>query len=184
MLLNAARLASRIDAEGNLLRLQEQDRAIWDQSMIARGMYHLTQSATGAEMSEYHLQAGIAACHCAAKNYGATDWRRILELYDRLIQSDASPVIALNRAVALAEVHGAEAGIEAVGKIANSRSLQSYYLFHAVLGEFELRLRQFDAAAGHFGNALRLASMKSERAFLEQRLKDCEERRGGKGSEK
>jgi RNA polymerase sigma-70 factor (ECF subfamily) len=97
---------------------------------------------------------------------------------------DASPVVALNRAVALAEVHGPEAGIAAVGAIANARTLQGYYLFHAVLGEFELRLRHFDAAVGHFGNALRLASMKSERIFLEERLKNCEEKRAGTGSQK
>jgi len=175
MLFNAARLPSRVDAEGNLLRLREQDRALWSQPMIARGMFHLAQSATGAEVSEYHWQAGIAACHCAAEDYAATDWQRILDLYDHLIESDHSPVVALNRAVALAEVQGPQAGIEAVGKIGNVRALKNYYLFHAVLGEFELRLRHFDAAADHFRDALRLASIKSERAFLEKMLKDCEE---------
>ncbi len=101
-----------MDDEGNLLRLREQDRTRWNQPMIARGMFHLAQSAAGDEISEYHLQAGIAACHCAAKDYASTDWRQILSLYDRLLEFDDSPVVALNRAVALAEVRGPQAGIE------------------------------------------------------------------------
>ena len=84
MLLNGARLPARVDAEGNILRLEEQNRSQWDQSMIARGFYHLMQSTAGDEVSEYHLQAAIAACHCAAQDYESTDWPHILSLYDRL----------------------------------------------------------------------------------------------------
>ena len=83
MLLNASRIPTRVDSEGNLLRLKEQDRTQWDQPTIARGMLHFAQSAAGEELSEYHLQAGIAACHCTAKDYESTDWRQILSLYDR-----------------------------------------------------------------------------------------------------
>src|SRR5206468_4218827 len=97
MLLNAGRFPARVDGEGNLLRLQEQERTRWDQKMIARGMFHFAQSAEGEELSEYHLQAGIAASHCAAKDYESTDWPQILLLYDRLVQFDPSPVVALNR---------------------------------------------------------------------------------------
>src|SRR4030095_1796012 len=117
------------------------------------------QSAAGEEISEYHLQAGIAACHCAAKDYASTDWRQILALHDRLIEFDDSPVVALNRAVALAEVHGPQAGIEAVGAIHNLETLESYYLLHAVLGEFESRLNHPLAAAGHFRRAMELAGI-------------------------
>lgn len=174
MLLNAARIPSRTDSEGNLLRLQEQDRSRWHHPMIARGMFHLAHSAAGDELSEYHLQAGIAACHCAAQNYAATDWGHILELYDRLVEFDDSPVVALNRAVAVAEIHGPQAGIEAVGAIQNLQSLESYYLLHAVLGEFEIRLNHARAAAGHFRKAMQLAEIKSEQAFLARRLAACE----------
>lgn len=174
MLLNAARLPSRVDREGNLLRLQDQDRSKWNQPMIARGMLHIAQSAAGNEISEYHLQAGIAAVHCAAKDYAATDWRQILDMYDGLVDFDDSPVVALNRAVALAEVRGPQAGIEAVGAIHNLQSLESYYLLHAVLGEFELRLNHQRAAAGHFRKALQLAEIKSEQVFLSRRLQACE----------
>jgi len=178
MFLNAARLPARQDAQGNLLRLQEQDRARWDQAAIARGLFHLTQSAAGNEISEYHLQAGIAAAHCAARDYAATDWRHILEMYDRLVVFDDSPVVALNRAVALAEVHGPQAGIEAVGAIRNLQTLEAYYLLHAVLGEFELRMNHQRAAAGHFRKALQLAEIKSEQAFLTKRIEACEAAKG------
>lgn len=175
MLLNAARIPSRTDGEGNLLRLQEQDRSRWNQQMLARGMFHIAQSAAGNELSEYHLQAGIAACHCAAKDYASTDWPHILELYDRLIEFDDSPVVALNRAVALAEVHGPQAGIEAVEAIQNLQSLESYYLLYAVLGEFESRLNHTRAAAAHFRKSLQLAEIKSEQNFLAKRLQACEQ---------
>ena len=173
MLLNTARNPARVDGEGNLLRLQEQNRADWDQPMIARGMFHLAESAAGGELTEYHLQCGIAACHCAAKDYSSTDWRQILSLYDRLMEFDASPVVALNRAVALAEVQGPQAGIDAVGAIQNRSSLESYHLLHAVLGEFESRLGHAPAAAAHFQKALQLAEIKSEQAFLAKRLQAC-----------
>ena len=174
MLLNAARLPSRVDDEGNLLRLQEQDRSRWHPSLIARGMFHIAHSAAGDELSEYHLQAGIAACHCAARDFASTDWAQILELYDRLLEFDDSPVVALNRAVALAEVRGPQAGIEAVAEIKNLQSLESYYLLHAVLGEFETRLNHGSAAAAHFRKSLQLAEIKSEQVFLAKRLQACE----------
>lgn len=175
MLLNAARLPARMDNEGNLLRLEEQDRSRWRQPLMAQGMFHLAQSATGEEISVYHLQAGIAACHCAAKDYASTNWAQILALYDRLVEFDDSPIVALNRAVALAEVRGPQAGIEAVGAIQNLQSLESYYLLHAVLGEFESRLNHVQAAAVHFRKSLQLAEIRSEQAFLAKRLRACED---------
>ncbi len=176
MLLNAARLTSRTDAEGNVLRLKEQDRAAWDKGMVARGMFHLAESAAGDELTVYHLQAGIAACHCAAADYAGTDWPRILSLYDRLVEIDDSPVVALNRAVAVAQVHGAQAGIKAIAAIQNQQSLDSYYLLYAVLAEFEAELEEFEAAADHLRKAIRLTDLKTEQVFLSKRLKGCEER--------
>ena len=174
MLLNAARTPARVDDEGNLLRLCEQDRTKWNQPMIARGMFHLAQSAAGGAISAYHLQAGMAACHCAAKDYASTDWRQILALYDWLLEFDNSPVVALNRAVALAEVRGPQAGIEAVNAIPDLKSLESYYLFHAVMGDFEWQLNRLPIAAAHFQRALQLAEMPPEKKFLEKRLQACE----------
>ena len=173
MLFNAARLAAREDDRGNLLRLEEQDRTRWDQAMIARGMSHLRESAAGGVVSEYHLQAGIAACHATAKDYQSTDWARILSLYDRLMEFDDSPVVALNRAVAVANVHGAKTGLEAVRAIRDGKKLDSYYLFHAVIGELEMRLNNRETAAQEFRKAFELAETKSERAFLLKRLRQC-----------
>ena len=173
MLLNGARIPTRVDGEGNLLRLKEQDRTRWDQPMIARGMFHFAQSAAGEELTVYHLQAGIAACHCAAKDYESTDWRQILSLYDRLVEFDDSPVVALNRAIVVANLHGPRAGLDAVAAIQRLEKLNSYYLLYAVLGEFEARLNHSQAAAGHFRKSLRLAEIKSERKFLSKRLLAC-----------
>jgi RNA polymerase sigma factor (sigma-70 family) len=173
MLLNAARLAARQDLEGNLRRLEEQDRTRWDQAMIERGMSHLRESASGDSMSEYHLQAGIAACHATAVDYEATDWGRILSLYDRLMEFDDSPIVALNRAVAVANVHGPQAGLQTVRAIPDRKKLASYYLLYAVIGELEMRLNNREAAAQEFRKAFELAETKSERAFLLKRLQKC-----------
>ena len=138
---------------------------------------HLSQSAAGEELSEYHLQAGIAACHCAARDYKSTDWPRILALYDQWMLINSSPVVGLNRAVAVANVHGPKAGLDAVAAIRNRGQLASYYLMYATIGEFEARLHNFQAAAVHFRKALELAELKSEKSFLSKRLRDCEKGR-------
>ena len=174
MLLNGARLPARVDAEGNLLLLKAQDRKLWDQTMIAHGMYHLAQSAAGDEITEYHLQAGIAACHCAAKDYESTDWQQIQSLYDQLITFDDSPVVALNRAVAVAQVSGPQAGIEALAHVQDQEGMKSYYLLYAVLGEFEAQLKHHQAAANHFRKSLQMADLKSEQTFLLKRLREIE----------
>lgn len=177
MLLNAARLPARLDADGHILLLKEQDRSLWDQSLIAQGMAHLARSAAGDELSAFHLEAGIAACHCMARDYASTDWPRILSLYDRLAELDDSPVVALNRAVAIAQVHGPQAGIEAVESIPRRTQLFTYHLLYAVLGEFESQLDNHTAAASHFRRALDLTEIKSERLFLLARIQDCESRK-------
>ncbi len=173
MLFNAARNPTRLDGAGNLLRLEEQDRTRWNKAMIARGMFHFAKSAAGDELSEYHLQAGIAACHCAAKDYKSTDWQKILLLYDRLAEFDQSPVVALNRAVAVGNIHGPKAGLQAVRDVRDLRKLNSYYLLYAVLGEFEMRSGNLQAAAEQFRRSFELAETKSERAFLLKRLQHC-----------
>jgi RNA polymerase sigma-70 factor (ECF subfamily) len=176
MLLDTARIPARVDREGNLLLLHEQDRSCWSQPMIARGMFHLAQSAAGGEISAYHLQAGIAACHCAAPEYASTDWRQILSLYDRLVELDNSPVVALNRAIVIANLHGPRAGLDALAAIGDLETLNTYYLLHAVLGEFESQLNNAKVAAGHFRKSLELAEIKTEQVFLAKRLRACEEK--------
>jgi len=173
MLLNAARLPSRTDEQGNLVRLQDQDRSRWNREQIARGLYHIAKSASGTELSTYHLQSGIAACHCTAADHASTDWPRILDLYDLLLAHDPSPVVALNRAVAMAEVHGPQAGLDAIDTIKGLDALADYYLLHAVRGELEFRQQRYPAAAAHFQHALKLIATDSEKAFLAKRLAAC-----------
>jgi RNA polymerase sigma factor (sigma-70 family) len=176
MLLDGARLPARVDAEGNILRLKEQDRSLWNRKMIEHGVLHLGLAAAGDELTEYHIQAGIAACHDSAADYKSTDWRKILALYDHWVTINDSPIIALNRSVAVANVNGPKAGLEAIAPIRKGGQLDSYYLLYAVVGEFEFRQGQFDSAADHFREAIKLTDLKSEKVFLEKRLVDCEEK--------
>lgn len=173
MFFNVARLASRTDDEGGLLRLQDQDRSTWDRALIARGMFHLLQSAQGNHLDTYHLQAAIAAEHCRSPSYAATNWEQILRWYDRLLQLAASPVVALNRCVVIANIRGPEAGLEALEQVGNLRSLETYHLLHAVRGEFELTRGNTVMAAAHFDRALALAGLSSEQDFLRKRLASC-----------
>jgi RNA polymerase sigma-70 factor (ECF subfamily) len=173
MLLNAARLAARADAEGNILLLAEQDRRLWDRAIMARGLEHFRRSAAGNELSEFHLQAGIAWCHCAAPTHEATDWRRILSLYDMLIEINRSPVVAINRAVAISHVHGPEAALDAIAAISPREVLEGYYLYHAVVAHLHSALGDLEAAAAGFRRALKLTALTSEQAFLRRRLAEC-----------
>ncbi len=182
MLLNGARLPARLDDKGNLLRLEEQNRAHWSSAMIQRGIQHLGLSAQGDQASEYHLQAGIAACHCLAPDAASTDWPQILRLYDHLVQLNNSPVIALNRAVALAKVHGPDQGLAAVESILDRQPLDSYHLFHAVLGELEAQRPHFQTAADHLRTALKHAEVATERSLLTKRLQEIEQQSGSKVS--
>ncbi len=174
-LLNAARLPARTDDAGNLLRLHEQDRRVWSQPMIQHGIHHLDLAATGDALSEYHIEAGIAACHSTAADETSTDWPRILSLYDCLVELNASPIVALNRAVAVARVHGPQAGLDALDAIIARRSLETYHLHHAVRGTFAAELGRFTEALVHFHKAEILATLPSEREFMARRIRECEE---------
>lgn len=170
MFLSAARFPSRVDDHGVLLRLEEQDRAQWDQTLIARGLHHLNEAAAGPDLSEYHLQAGIAALHCVAPDHASTDWARILRHYDELQRMKPSPVVALNRAVAVAHVHGPRAGLDALAAIPQREKLDSHHLLHAVTGELHWRMGDHAAAAASFRRALGLAEVGPEQAHLARML--------------
>lgn len=170
MLLTAARFPARTDSQGDLLRLHDQDRSKWDQELIARGLMHLTEAAQGNELSSYHLQAGIAALHCTAPDFAATDWQNIVRHYDELDRIKPSPVVALNRAVAVAHLHGPQAGLDAVEKIPRRDRLESIYLFHAVVGELHLQLGNHRESAESFRRALDLARVGPEQLYLTRML--------------
>jgi RNA polymerase sigma-70 factor (ECF subfamily) len=175
MLLSASRFPSRVNDQGLLLRLEDQDRSKWDQSLMNRGFHHLTLAAQGSELSEYHLLAGIAALHCTAPDFSATDWNGILRHYDELDRIKPSPVIALNRAVAVANVHGPRAGLDAIEQTAHRDKVESNHLFHAVAGELHWRLGNHQEAAASFRRALKLAEVGPEQDFLTRILARVEE---------
>ena len=175
MLLTAARFPSRVDEHGDLLRLDDHDRSKWDQTLIARGLSHLAEAAQGDALSEYHLQAGIAALHCTAPDSASTDWARILDHYDELLRRKPSPIVALNRAVAVAHLHGPQAGLDAIAAMPQRDRLESHYLLHAVLGELHWRMNHHRAAAGNFRRALHLAQVGPEQLYLTRMLERSSE---------
>lgn len=171
LLLQAARNPARVDSEGNLLLLCEQDRDLWDQPKIAAGFHHLDRAARGPELSVYHLEAAIAACHVAP---GETDWPYILDLYGDLLALKPSPVVALNRAVALAMVEGPAAGIGAVEEIRGEPSLAGYYPLAVTLGELHARAGDAKKSAACFREALEMESPEPVRRRIQERLRGLE----------
>ncbi len=170
MCLHAARLPGRLDPEGALQALDDQDRSRWDQQLIEEGQRLLQQSATGGELTEYHVEAAIAWVHANAPTAAETDWTQIVSLYDLLLQLHPSPVVALNRAIAVGQRDGPEQGLLAVEQIENRERLAAYPFYPATLGEFSLRAGKRAAAKRHFTAALDLARNPTERRFYQQRL--------------
>ena len=173
MCLNAARLPGRTDDAGNLKPLAEQDRSLWDRKLIAKGLNFLELSATGAELSEYHIEAAIASIHANAASIPKTDWRSIVVLYDLLMAQDPSPIVALNRAIAVAQCESAERGLKEIAAIRDQARLAEYPFYFAAQGELELTRGACDEAKRHFKAALSLARNPMERRYYEQRLAAC-----------
>jgi RNA polymerase sigma-70 factor (ECF subfamily) len=174
MCLHAARLPGRVDASGNLSSLFDQDRSLWDQALVADGQALLERSASGTEVSEYHVEAAIAWIHATAAHAGNTDWSAIISLYDTLLELRPSPVVALNRAIAVAQRDGPQAGLDSIDAIDDQDRLSAYPFYHAALGELELRRGQDHLARKHFADALQCARNPMERRFLQQRLAACD----------
>jgi RNA polymerase sigma-70 factor, ECF subfamily len=174
MFLQASRLPARVDAQGDLRLLADQDRSQWDQALIQRGLHHLEQAMQGQELSAYHLEAGIAACHASAASYETTDWSAILFYYDELMTVSASPIIALNRAVAIAMVHGPAAGLAELEQIKDLPQLKGYYLLPAAFGELYERSGRLDKAQLYYREALALTANAAERRFLGRKIGEAE----------
>jgi RNA polymerase sigma factor (sigma-70 family) len=174
MCLDAARLPARLDAAGHLSVLAEQDRARWDPDLMAEGQRLLERSASGSELTEYHVEAAIAALHGSAPRLEDTNWAQIVALYDTLLGLRPSPVVALNRAIAIAQRDGPERGLEEIAAIADRDRLGRYPFYHAALGELELRRGRGAPARGHFAAALALARNPMERQFVAQRMEACD----------
>jgi RNA polymerase sigma-70 factor, ECF subfamily len=170
MLLHAARIPARTGGNQDVFLLEDQDRSAWDRGLIADGLRHLDASAHGEQVSSYHLQAGIAACHAVAPTYADTNWVEILSLYDALLDIEPTPIVALNRAIALSRVQGTAAGLRVLAPLQDDPTLSRYYLFHATLGELSHDTGDLPGAARHYAAALALPTSAPVRRFLQRRL--------------
>jgi RNA polymerase sigma-70 factor (ECF subfamily) len=172
MALQAARLPARTDSAGDLVLLEEQNRSLWDDELIALGFSYFDRSIAGAEISEWHVQAAIAATYANAESAEAIDWAAILEHYDQLLTMTGSPVVALNRAVALLKVHGAEAALAALAPIESHTAMRGYHLLPAVRGRVLSELGRFREAEVAFSAALQCDCAEPERRFLRRQLEN------------
>lgn len=173
MELQASRAATRTDAEGNLVLLADQDRSRWDRARIARGLAHLDRAGPLERAGPYQLQAAIAACHARAASWEATDWPRIVAYYRALAEVAPSPVVELNRAVAIGLAEGPEAGLAALDHV-DASALRGYHLLPAARADFLRRLGRGREAAAEYRRALALADNAREQTFLAARLAACE----------
>jgi RNA polymerase sigma-70 factor (ECF subfamily) len=169
MLLHDARRDARVDAEGVVVLLEDQDRRRWDQAQIAEAL-PLVEEALRGGAGPYALQAAIAALHCQASTANATDWPQIVQLYERLERAQPSPVVRLNRAVAIAMADGPEAGLQLIEALAAQGELDGYHLLHAARADLLRRVGDRAQAAASYQRALSLVTQDSERRFLERRL--------------
>jgi RNA polymerase sigma-70 factor (ECF subfamily) len=166
----AARAAARTADDGSLLLLHEQDRARWDASLLAEGFAALGRSSRGEELTRFHLEAGIAACHAAALRHDATDWPKIVALYDALREVAPSPIVEVNRAVAVGMARGALAGIDELDAIPERELLARYPYALAAYAELHASLGHIDESRGYLRRALDCQSSRAQRRLLERKL--------------
>lgn len=174
MLLQESRRAARASPEGDLILLADQDRSLWDRGLIAEGTVLVGRALASRRPGPYTLQAAIAAAHAAAPATGRTDWARIVRLYDLLARMEPSPVVELNRAVAVAMRDGPAAGLDLVDAVLAGGELAGYHLAHSARAELCRRLGRYDEARASFERALALAQQEPERRFLRRRLAELE----------
>jgi RNA polymerase sigma-70 factor (ECF subfamily) len=169
MLLHDSRREARIDPAGDIVTLEDQDRSLWNQPQIEEAI-PLVEEAFRAGPGPYSIQAAIAATHCQASSADATDWRQIVFLYDQLERIQPSPIVSLNRAVALAMLNGPPAGLEIIDELAREDDLDRYHLLHAARADLHRRMGASGEAAKDYERALSLVTNESERRYLQRRL--------------
>jgi predicted RNA polymerase sigma factor len=177
MSLHASRLPARVNAAGKLQTLFDQDRSRWDTRLIEEGVRLLERSASSPEITEYQIEAAIAAVHARARRTELTNWAQIVQLYDALMRIRPSPIVALNRAIAVAQYEGPARGLQELAAIEDRDRLSRYPFYFAALGDLELRCGHRDIARAHFSDAFQRARNPMEREFFQQRVRACEERR-------
>ena len=170
---HGARLPARINPDGSVNLLKDQDRSLWNRSLLQLGTVHLAKASSGDRVTRYHLEAGIAAQHSLAERFEDTDFPAILNLYDRLLELGPNPVIRMNRAVTLGYAESSQAAITALAELEKEPSLSGYHLLPAMLGEFHLQEGRCAEAARYFAKAIGLTSVPAEKRLLEEKLSAC-----------
>ena len=171
MLLQESRRAARTSPAGELILLENQDRSLWNREQIAEGVALVEKALNSRRIGAYTLQAAIAAVHAEAKSAGATDWRQIVAIYDQLVRIQPSPVVYLNRAVAIAMRDGPEAGLTHIDAVLAHGELANYYLAHAARADMCRRLGRTAEARASYERALALTQQEPERQFLQERIR-------------
>ncbi len=171
MLLQESRRAARTSPTGELILLENQDRALWNKEQIAEGVALLQKALKSQRFGSYTLQAAIAAVHAEAESVARTDWRQIVALYDRLLRIQPSPVVQLNRAVAIAMCDGPEAGLTHIDAVLEHGELANYYLAHSARADMYRRLGRTAEARASYEKALALTQQEPERQFLQERIR-------------
>jgi RNA polymerase sigma-70 factor (ECF subfamily) len=171
MLLQESRHAARTSPTGELILLENQDRSLWNREQIAEGVALLKKALKSDRFGSYTLQAAIAAVHAEAESVAATDWRQIVTLYNQLLRIQPSPVVQLNRAVAIAECDGPQAGLTHIDAVLEHGELANYYLAHSARADMYRRLGRTDEARASYQKALTLTQQEPERQFLQERIR-------------
>src|ERR1043165_6381598 len=171
MLLQESRRAARTSATGELILLENQDRSLWNREQIAEGVALVEEALSTRQFGAYTLQAAIAAIHAEAESTAATDWRQIVALYNQLLRIQPSPIVHLNRAVAIAMRDGPEAGLRHIEEILDQGELGNYYLAHSARADMYRRLGRTTEARSSYEKALALTEQEPERQFLQERIR-------------
>jgi RNA polymerase sigma-70 factor, ECF subfamily len=170
-LLQESRRAARTSATGELILLENQDRSLWNREQIAEGVALLKRALSSRRFGSYTLQAAIASVHAGAQSVAATDWRQIVAVYDQLVRIQPSPVVELNRAVAIAMRDGPEAGLAHIDAVLEHGELANYYLAHSARADMCRRLGRTAEARSSYEKALALTQQEPERQFLQERIR-------------
>jgi predicted RNA polymerase sigma factor len=173
MQLNASRFKARQDAGGNIITLEEQNRSHWDFELMERGFISLHKSTTNDQISVFHILAAISAYHCSASDYQSTNWNSILSLYDKLLLLDPSPVVQMNRAIALSRAVGLEEAISELKKMGGSPLLNTYYLYYSTLASLLMEARHFEEAIPVLKKAIDMTPLDAEKVLLQKKWKSC-----------
>lgn len=170
MCFHASRTESRLTPEGEIILLPYQDRGRWNSKLIKEGNNYMNMAAFGNSISTYHLEAAIAFEHCTAENFSKTNWKQILTYYDLLCKISTSPIMELNKVVAVMQVHGPETAMQSLTNISDQKKLKAFYLYHSLLGEINSRLNNISEAKKNFEDAISLTQSETEKKMMKEKI--------------